>query len=268
MTMPLDLILVRHGESEANVALERSRQGDHSAFTPEYRRRHTSAQRLTRRGVEQAGAAGVWIRENIGLHFDRYYTSEYLRSIETAALLELPGAEWYREFYLRERDWGEFDYISQEEKLERFAEAVERREIDGFYWRPPNGESMADLCLRVDRVINTLHRECSDKGVLIVCHVEVIQAFQVRLERMPQATFSRLEQSTDPRDRIHNGQVLHYTRRAPHTGKVFAHLDWKRSVCPWDTTLSRNVWEPVERPKATNAELLEEIRRTPRLFSS
>ena len=34
----------------------------------------------------------------------------------------------------------------------------------------PNGESIAQLCLRIDGVLHTLHRECSDKRVLVVCH--------------------------------------------------------------------------------------------------
>lgn len=107
MPMPLDLVLVRHGQSEANVASRHSREGDHSLFTDEFRKKHDSQYRLTNEGVKQAKAAGKWIRENFKRpYFDRYLTSEYARAMETAALLNLPESKWYIDFFLREREWG------------------------------------------------------------------------------------------------------------------------------------------------------------------
>ncbi|MGH2742732.1 MAG: hypothetical protein ACREX8_05580 [Gammaproteobacteria bacterium] len=38
--------------------------------------------------------------------FDRYYTSEYFRAMETAARLSLPSAEWVLHPALRESSWG------------------------------------------------------------------------------------------------------------------------------------------------------------------
>jgi NAD+ kinase len=265
MTMPLDLVLVRHGESEGNVANRRSRQGDNSAFTDEFRRRHSSKWRLTDRGIEQARAAGAWIREHIGPSFDRHYTSEYVRAMETAAHLELPDAEWYAEFYLRERDWGRLDLVTHEERLERFGEALAGHRIDSFYWSPPAGESMAQVCLRVDRVLNTLHRECAPMRVIVVCHGEIMWAFRVRLERMPQRLYHELDTSEDPHERIFNAQVLHYTRQDPATGEVQPYLNWMRSVCPWDMSQSRNTWQRIERRVYSNEDLLAEVAKTERL---
>jgi NAD+ kinase len=266
MSMPRDLVLVRHGESEGNVASHRSWMGDHSLFTPEFKGRHSSTWRLTDRGIEQARAAGTWIRANIGPTFDRYYTSEYARAQETAVLLDLPSAIWYREYYLRERDWGELDRISHQERDDRFAEAVARREVDGFYWRPPNGESLAEVSLRVDRVLSTLSRECAEKRVIVVCHGEVMWVMRVRLERMSQRRFRELELSTDPRDRVHNCQILHYTRMDPGTGRLLPYYDWMRSVCPWDDERSSNTWCAIERPKATNDDLAAEVRAITRMI--
>src|SRR5437588_11845816 len=112
MTMPLDLVFVRHGESEGNVAFGHSHRGDVSHFTPGFLARHSSRWRLTERGVVQARTAGEWLRSHVGAAFDRHYVSDYLRALETAAHLALPDALWYREFYLRERDWGIFDLMS------------------------------------------------------------------------------------------------------------------------------------------------------------
>ena len=66
--------------------------GDHSYYTPEFRNRHSSTWLLTNKGREEAKAAGEWIRNNLNTdNIDRLYTSEYLRAMETAALLDIPG---------------------------------------------------------------------------------------------------------------------------------------------------------------------------------
>jgi NAD+ kinase len=263
MTMPLDLVLVRHGESEGNVAYGMSRRGDPSHFTPEFLARHSSKWRLTDRGRQQAGVAGEWLRRHVAPSFDRYYVAEYLRAMETAAHLGFPDASWRCEFFLRERDWGVFDVMSFQERRERYAEELKRRECDTFFWTPPGGESMANLCLRIDRVLDTLHRECAGLRVILVCHGEVMWAFRVRLERMPQERYHELDRSPDPCLKMHNCQVLHYTRRDPESGALAAHLDWVRSVCPWDATLSRGDWQRIERPTSSNEQLLAVVEKTP-----
>lgn len=267
MTMPMNVVLVRHGESEGNVATTASKGGDHRYYTDDFRNRHNSSWRLTDKGRQEARIAGEWIREHIGSKFYRYYTSEYLRAMETAALLGLPSAAWSCEFYLRERDWGEMDTASREERKTKFAETMRRRELDSFFWAPPSGESMAQLCLRVDRILNTLHRECEDKNVIIVCHGEVMWCFRVRLERMSQRRFRQLDASRNPHDRIHNCQILHYTRQCPETGKKAPYLNWMRSVCPTDLNLSSNEWEGISRSRYSNEQLFEIAMLTPRLIN-
>ena len=59
-----DLVLSRHGESEGNVARQRSIEGDDSLFHGEFQHRHSSSWRLTDRGRRQAAAAGDWLRKN------------------------------------------------------------------------------------------------------------------------------------------------------------------------------------------------------------
>jgi len=196
MSLPNDIVLVRHGESEGNIANRMSKRGDDSAYTDVFRARHSSLWRLTDKGRKQAHMAGEWIRENIDDRFDRYCVSEYIRTQETAALLGLPDAVWYPDFYLRERDWGDLELKTETERAELFGETLRKRASDTFFWCPPNGESLAELCLRVDRVLHTLHRECEGKRVIIVCHGEVMWAFRVRLERMSRRRFRELEHST------------------------------------------------------------------------
>jgi len=261
--MPINLVLVRHGQSEGNKAKRMSEAGDNSAFTEGFKKRHSSSFRLTDLGKRQASVIGQWLRaEFYGTFgwphcFDRYYVSEYVRAIETAGLMDLPDAHWKKDFYLTERNWGDLDICPEEEREEKFGEALRRREVQPFFWKPPNGESFVELCLRVDRVLHTLHRECSDQNVIAVCHGEVMRAFQVRLERTSQERFKELTFSKEKWDRIYNCQAIHYTRREPITGKLENHANWVRSVRIAPNGGERSTgWQFINRVTYTNDELL------------
>ena len=116
--------------------------------------------RLTDTGRQQAIAAGEWLKTNFQQGFDRYYVSEYLRAMETAARMDLPDAKWFAEVFLRERDWGQMDLMSWSERNDKMADELKRKDLDRYLYAPPGGESMADVALRVDRVLQQLHREC------------------------------------------------------------------------------------------------------------
>lgn len=268
MTLPLDLVLVRHGQSEANAAKRMSEQGDHSAYSEAFRNRHTASMRLTELGRKQARAAGRFIRREFldRFPFDRYLTSEYIRAMETAGNLGLPMAEWFCDFYLTERSWGDLDPLPENEREERFGEALKRRKSEPFFWAPPNGESFTDLCLRVDRVLHTLHRECSDKRVIIVCHGEVMWAFRVRLERMSQKRFKELHLSRKASDRIHNCEILHYTRYEPVTQRLAKNANWMRSARPAEAE-NWTDFELIKRPQYSNVDLLRLVNETEQLVA-
>lgn len=257
--LPLELVLVRHGQSEGNEAHHRSKKGDLSAYIPEFKKRHSSAYRLTDNGIKQAKEAGTWIKENISETFDRYYTSEFVRAMETASLLEIPNADWYTEVVLRERDKGVFDNLPWTEKSEKHKYDLELRKRDSFFWAPPGGESIANVCVRVDHTFNTLRRECGNKRVIIVCHGEVMWAFRVRIERLSQIRYHQLRSSKDPADNIHHAQILHYTRIHPTTGEIFPDFRFMRSACPWKPNVSNEQWMEFERPTYSNEELMQSV---------
>lgn len=267
MALPIDLVLVRHGQSEGNLAKRRSEKGDHSAFTEEFRNRHTASFRLSDLGREQARKAGAFVywEHVIGdSAFDRYYTSTYLRAMETAALMNLPQATWLTDTYLTERNWGDLDALPENERQERFGEMLKRREAEPFFTAPLNGESFNDLCLRVDRFLFTLHRECSDKRVIVVCHGEVMWAFRVRIERMSQLRFRELHLSRKSEDRIHNCQVMHYTRCNPFSGRIAKHANWMRWARPAENR-SWTDWHTIERPTYSNDDLMRIVNETRQL---
>lgn len=265
--MPRDLVLVRHGQSEGNWIQKAHKQNKKIHVPKRFYELHTCDWRLTEEGVKQALAAGKWIRENIGEFFDLYYVSDYIRAKETAAYFNLPNANWFINFYLGERNWGILDRFTPMERQEKFRVDFHARKINVFYWAPPRGESMVELCQRVDRVLDTLHREYSGKRCLLVCHGEILWAFRIRIERLTVSQYLELDRSKDPKDHFHNCQIIHYSRVDPKTEKIGNHMNWRRIVCPWDMSLSSNDWQKISRPIFTNESLMAEVNKVNRVLA-
>lgn len=266
MTMPIDLVLVRHGESEQNLALRAAKQGDVSMIHDAYRATVASQFRLSKTGQHQARVTGEWLRNNDFGFFDRRYVSDYMRAKETAALLDITGPHWFVETALREREWGDLDGLSWEEREQLMQSQVRQRTGDSFYWVPPNGESIAQLTVRLRSLFDSLHRECFDKRVVVVCHGEVMWGLRFMLERMSTNQWMKLESSQAPGIKIYNCQILHYTRRNPETGELSSHLDWMRSECPQNPKNSGPGWQRIVRQRFTDAELLAAVEVSPHLF--
>ncbi len=264
--LPIDLILVRHGQSEGNLANRASRTGDNSFFTPEFLDRHSRNFRLTDEGIEQAKSAGEWLKKNISTPFDRFYVSDYIRAKETATYLNLSVAEWRVEYQLRERDKALMDNLSGDKQKQLFEMEQKQYELDRFLSYPAGGgESIPLLCLRLKAdFLSHLARECSDKRVIAVCHGHVMRAMQLELENLGHDDFIRLDSSEDLPDKIRNCQILWYTRRDPESGKIKdSHLVAVRSICPWDSA-SDYGWRSIPRKKYSNEELSSEVQKYPR----
>lgn len=268
--LPIDIILVRHGQSEGNAANRASRKGDNRFFTPEFLDRHSRDFRLTDRGIEQAKAASQWLRQNIQMPLDRFYVSDYIRAMETAVHLELSGAQWRPEYQLRERDKALMDNCPEDEQKKLFTLEQRQYDINPFYSYPAGGgESIASMCLRLKTdFIAHLARECSDKRIVVVCHGHLMRGFQLEFEDLGSNDFIRLDASEEPSEKIRNCQILWYTRRDPDTGRVeSSKLVAVRSVCPWDPNGDYG-WRRITRRRYTNEELLEEVNRYPRLINA
>lgn len=264
--LPVDIILVRHGQSEGNIANKASRRGDNRFFTPEFLQRHSRAFRLTDKGIEQAKIAGEWIRKNIQMPLDRFYVSDYLRAKETAFHLNLPGAQWRAEFQLRERDRALMDNCPIDEQKKLFAMEQFQYDLDSFLSYPAGGgESIPMLCLRLKaNFLEHIARECFNKRIIAVCHGHVMRALQLELEHLGHDDFIRLDDSDDPRDKIRNAQIVWYTRVRPDTGKIDEdHLVAVRTVCPWDSEGDFG-WRYITRNLLSNEDLRADFEKYPR----
>lgn len=146
------LVLVRHGESEANVA-------DFINDDP------SRPVHLTARGVEQARAAAC---NFAAWPFARAFASEFPRAIETARiLLAGHGCPLQIDARLNERRSG-MDGLPTATFNDFVAE-------DPVHATPPGGESFVDAIERL-RAFLDAQRACGDAWVLAVSHENPILA--------------------------------------------------------------------------------------------
>lgn len=215
MSTPRHLVLVRHGESEANLAQARERE--HVVLEPEIQdvlARVDAHQRLTEKGRAQARAAGDWLRTN-GLDvgaFDERFVSPYFRAMETAALL---GSEalWLPEVRVVERDWGTYGATHPAEREESFPHTERTRAQSGFFARLDGGEAITDVVYRFRDFLGSLARDFPEGRVLVVTHGELMWTARFVLERLLPQEWNALD--TDPGMRMGNCCVLEYTRVNP-----------------------------------------------------
>ncbi len=267
MGMPQDFVMVRHGNSEANVIQALYKQ-DPDAQAPEgFFDRHDSRMRLSATGREQAARAGEWLTNEFPDGFDRYYVSPLARTMETAARLAIGGA-WIPDDRWRERDWGEYGVLNESQQIDRYELSHRLKGQHKWYWCPPGGESLATgVRLRFEDILETAHRETDRKRVIAVTHGEMIDVARFVLERMTPEAW--LEDNKMPERKISNCQVLHYTRVNPITKEMADQLRWFRSVCPWDESRSWNngEWMAIQpRQKYSDAELLDAVEKFPPLL--
>lgn len=143
------LVLLRHGQATANASGLLLGRSD----VP-----------LTRLGERQAEAAGAVLR---GAR--RVVTSPLVRCRRTAEALGLPltvDDRWI------ELDYGELDGTP----LDEVPEELWRSWRSDLRYRPPGGESLAELDDRVCRACTELAEEARETDVVVVSHVSPIKA--------------------------------------------------------------------------------------------
>jgi broad specificity phosphatase PhoE len=223
---PRTLWLVRHAQSQGNVADDAAQAAQASNIEIDIRDPDVELSDLGRR---QAGALGKWLA---GLPHDERPTmvlaSPYVRAATTAAIavreagLDIPTATDER---LRERDLGAFDGFTGRGITELFPEeATRRKRLGKFYYRPPSGESWADVALRVRSVLDTVERRYADERLVVVTHQAVAMLFRYVIEGLSEAQVLDIDAQTQ----IANCAVTRYEpddgRLALRTFNDVAHL--------------------------------------------
>lgn len=260
-----DLLIMRHGESEGNAANRLSEKGNENALTSLYEDRHSYHLRLSQKGCTQAVTAGKWLEVN-GVVLDNFVVSEYTRAKETAVLADVSGAEWTVNRHLVERDWGELEGVPGPERERSFMKQLRAYKREPFYWRPWGGETIAEVCERVNMFLIELAISKPNAKTLVVCHGEVMWAFRIVLENLSVRQFKELHFSKRDLDQMWNCQMLHYTRHDP-TGLTNRERGlWRRIIRPTTEPALVTGWEEVLPVAYTNEQLRTEVERHPRHF--
>jgi broad specificity phosphatase PhoE len=188
-TGPRTLWLVRHAESLGNLADMEAQSAGAESLDLDIRDPDVELSDL---GKRQAAALGKWLG---GLPADEQpdtvLCSPYTRATSTAEIAIRAGGlslELVRDERLRERDLGVFDGFTGQGIRARFPEeSMRRKRLGKFYYRPPSGESWADVAFRVRSVTEMLEQRYGDRRVLVVTHQAVTMLFRYVLEGMTEA---------------------------------------------------------------------------------
>jgi 2,3-bisphosphoglycerate-dependent phosphoglycerate mutase len=187
--VPAQLWFVRHGESLANVVRNDALGRD--VHEIELTHRDVDVP-LSGRGERQASALGRWFADQPA---DERPTvviaSPYVRAVRTAERIaeRLRAAGGAPEIQLdervREKELGLFYRLTRAGIEARHPDQWALRvQLGRFWFRPPGGESWADVALRLRGAMHDICRDHAGERVLVVCHQVVVLCARYVIERM------------------------------------------------------------------------------------
>jgi broad specificity phosphatase PhoE len=203
------LWLVRHGESTGNVAASAAIAAGQQVIGIDLRDADVP---LTTAGRDQASAVGRSFAEMTQAERpDVVWSSPYLRTRQTARLIStsshLPAAAVDER--LRDRELGILDLLTSTGVEARFPEeAARRRWLGKLYYRPPGGESWADVALRLRSFLADLDRLAPGQKVLLVVHDAVILLLRYVCEALSEDDLLDMASTTT----VGNASLTHLTR--------------------------------------------------------
>jgi broad specificity phosphatase PhoE len=211
------VLLVRHGESAANVAATAAEAAGAEIVDMALRDADVP---LTDTGAGQAEAIRRWLDTlPAGDYPDSVWVSPYVRAAETAriALDGRPhGPRQVQDERLRDRELGVLDLLTTRGVEVRLpTEAARRRRLGKFYYRPPGGESWADVALRLRSFLTELDADDRGPAALIVSHDAVILLIRMLCEGL-----------TEP-------DILHLGRTEPLLNASITRLVRDDRLSPW-----------------------------------
>ncbi|MBA3666412.1 MAG: histidine phosphatase family protein [Sphingomonas sp.] len=186
---PERLWLVRHGQSQGNVARDAAHEAGLAVIDLDLRDVDVPLSDL---GLRQAEVAGRWFAALADADKpDVILSSPYVRARQTAEAICKAGGlaggakPTILDERLREREFGVFDGLTPLGVRQRFPEeAAHRAKLGKFYHRAPGGESWADVVLRLRSMLNTINIQYAGKRVLVVGHQVVVMCMRYILEEM------------------------------------------------------------------------------------
>ena len=189
------LILLRHGQSQWNMENRFTGWEDVD---------------LTANGETEARKAGRLLKH---IHLDRVYTSTLTRARRTAQLAldeaEAAGADvgavkngdgWKitEDDALRERDYGDLVGLNKAETAEKFGDEQVHLWRRGYEIKPPGGESLADVVMRVRPYFEAeiWPHVAAGENVLVSAHGNSLRAVLVIIGEYDAADIPNIELPT------------------------------------------------------------------------
>ncbi|MCZ2827625.1 histidine phosphatase family protein [Modestobacter sp. VKM Ac-2986] len=205
---PSALWVVRHGESTGNLADAQAHRSGAQRLTLDVRDPDVP---LSPTGEEQADALGAWLAR---LPADQQPTtvlsSPFARAAATARrAVDASGLELTIRYdeRLRERDFGAFDGMTRDGIRAQFPEEARRRDLLGkFYYRPPGGESWADVALRIRSLLATEALRHDGERLMCVSHQAVVMVFRYVLEELSEPQLLDVDRT----EQVANTSVTRY----------------------------------------------------------
>lgn len=184
---PAALWLVRHGESEGNIAHRTAYAAKADSLDVSVNDAEIELSELGRR---QAAALGRWLgKQDPAEQPTVALVSPYVRARQTAeVVLEIAGLALptVLDERLRDREQGIMDRLTWQGWQRRFPEEADRRRYLGKFWyRPPGGESWADVALRVRAALRDARDDLAGERILLVAHDVPVLLVRYVLEGLP-----------------------------------------------------------------------------------
>lgn len=263
MDMPYQLVMVRHGESEANLINKAIKNKIITEYPLGFENIPDREIRLSKRGRQQALATGPWLKEQYPNGFDKIYVSDHTRAKETVALI-CKSAGWADteiriDPLLGERNWGRF---TQTDELGR-QEIMRNKARDPLHNPMPDGETLLETRHRTRELLDRCSRELGQKRILVISHGEYIEALWSEIAHMN--TERQIDFFNSQEGDIKNCQVVEFSSINPKNAEYIGRLQWIRSSCPQANIFKS--WTEIERIKYTADQLLEQVNRYPCLDS-
>jgi broad specificity phosphatase PhoE len=182
---PRRLVIIRHGQSEQNVALD-ILDGNLDDVLAKQKMIRDADIALTEEGIRQATETGKYLSGTD--QFDICFVSPYVRTMQTAEhILANLGYDikLFKDYRLREKEFGRLHGYTTEEIKKNYPEEFENRKRDGkFFYRLPSGENYLDVGDRIHSFLDKLHRDYQGKSVLVITHQVPYVMFRAAFEHL------------------------------------------------------------------------------------
>lgn len=187
------IILIRHGESQANVdqSLHQTLPDHEISLSSRGQiQAEVAAEQIYKFYVDKYGEGHTEHMSRYKSHKVMLWNSPYRRTRDTAKIIKehLPFKKSLvcrEDILLCEQQFGLFDGLTDEEIQNKFPEEFKIwnkcREYNGKFWaRYPMGESPFDAAVRIHHAFGGIHRVKKNENIsdhIVVCHGTVVKLF-------------------------------------------------------------------------------------------